>query len=451
MSLIATDKKRVVIGLGQTGMACARYLYRQGIPFIACDTRENPPAADQFRQQFPGAQLYCGPLDAELLSNASELLLSPGVAQSEPAIRQAVERGVRLSGDIDLFCEQAKAPIVAITGSNAKSTVTTLVGEMAMAAGVNVRVGGNLGTPVLDLLDDAAELYVLELSSFQLETTNDLRAAAATVLNVSPDHLDRYASMQAYHAAKHRIYRGCACAVTNRDDALSRPLLPVGTKALSFGLSKPDLNQYGLIDYQGETWLARGLERLLPVKEMKIRGSHNQANALAALALGETVGLPVEAMLQALRQFAGLKHRCQWVASRCELSWFNDSKGTNVGATLAALNGLGDTLGENERIVLIAGGVGKGQSFTELDAPLARFGRELVLIGEDAPALADAVAAVPHRFATDMADAVEQARRAAQPGDIVLLSPACASFDMFSGYPARGDAFVSAVEELVCD
>ncbi|MBV1787087.1 UDP-N-acetylmuramoyl-L-alanine--D-glutamate ligase [Marinobacterium sp. D7] len=451
MGLIATDKSRVVIGLGKTGLACARYLARRGLPFAVCDTREQPPSAEAFRAEFPQVPLYCGPLDADLLSRYSEIILSPGVAQADPAIRQAVANGVRLSGDIDLFCAEARAPIVAITGSNAKSTVTTLVGEMAKAAGVRVLVGGNLGTPVLDLLDDQAELYVLELSSFQLETTNDLRAAAATVLNISPDHLDRYDSMQGYHAAKHRIYRGCAVAVENRDDALTRPLLPKGVKKVEFGLGKPDLKQFGLIEHQGSVWLAQGLEPLIDTRELKIRGSHNQANALAALALGEAVGLPISAMLEALKLFGGLEHRCQWVADRCGLSWFNDSKGTNVGATLAALNGLGATLEGEARILLIAGGEGKGQSFDELDAPLARYGRALILIGRDGPQIARAVDAVEHHFAADMTLAVQLAARLGQPGDVVLLSPACASFDMFTGYPARGRAFVDAVEELGCD
>jgi UDP-N-acetylmuramoylalanine--D-glutamate ligase len=451
MSLIATDTARVIIGLGQTGLACARYLSSRGLPFFVCDTREQPPAAEQFRREYPQVALHCGPLDAAVLGQASEMLLSPGVGQADPAIQQALAAGVRLSGDIDLFCRAAKAPIVAITGSNAKSTVTTLVGNMAQAAGLNVKVGGNLGTPALDLLDEAAELYVLELSSFQLETTHELRAQAATVLNLSPDHLDRYASMQAYHAAKHRIYRGCRYAVENRDDALTRPLLPQGVQKISFGLGRPDLNQYGLLEHQGSRWLARGLEPLLDTRELKIRGNHNYANALAALALGEAAGLPMAAMLTALKAFGGLEHRCQWVADRCGLAWFNDSKGTNVGATLAALNGLGATLHGDARIVLIAGGVGKGQRFDELDAPLARFGRALILIGEDAPAIARAVTSVEHQVAADMPAAVELAVQQAQPGDIVLLSPACASFDMFSGYPARGRAFVDAVEGLRCD
>ncbi|MBR9883168.1 MAG: UDP-N-acetylmuramoyl-L-alanine--D-glutamate ligase [Oceanospirillales bacterium] len=451
MSLIATDKSRVVIGLGKTGLACARYLARQGLPFFVCDTRENPPAADAFRMEFPNVPLYCGALDAERLSRCNEIILSPGVAQADPAIQQAVASGVRLSGDIDLFCAQARAPIVAITGSNAKSTVTTLVGKMAEAAGVRVQVGGNLGTPVLDLLDEQAELYVLELSSFQLETTNDLRAAAATVLNVSPDHLDRYDSMQAYYMAKHRVYRGCAVAVENRDDALTRPLLPTGVKRVEFGLGKPDLKQFGVIDHQGSSWLAKGLTPLIDSRELKIRGSHNQANALAALALGEAVGLPMEAMLEALRQFGGLEHRCQWIADRCERSWFNDSKGTNVGATLAALNGLGNTLEAGARILLIAGGEGKGQRFDELNAPMSAYGRALILIGRDGPQIAAAVGSVEHHYAADMKQAVELAACYGQPGDVVLLSPACASFDMFTGYPARGQAFVDAVEGLRCD
>ncbi len=448
MTLIATDNFRIVIGLGKTGMACARYLARRGLPFAVCDTRETPPNAEAFRRELPQVELRCGPLDGAFLSRAAELILSPGVAQAEPAIQAALANGVQLSGDVDLFCREAKAPIVAITGSNAKSTVTTLVGLMAERAGLNVGVGGNLGTPMLDLLDEAAELYVLELSSFQLETANELRAAAATVLNVSPDHLDRYPSMQAYYQTKQRIYKGCAVAVENRDDALTQPLLPQGTKRISFGLGKPDLNQYGLLSEAGVPWLAKGLKPLLSVDEMRIRGAHNQANALAALALGEAVGLPLETMLQTLREFAGLEHRCQWVADKGGVSWFNDSKGTNVGATVAALNGLGATLQPNARILLIAGGDGKGQSFTDLDAPMAAFGRQLLLIGRDGPQLAAEIGAVPHRFAVDMADAVAQAAQLAQPGDIVLLSPACASFDMYSGYPARGRAFVDAVEAL---
>ncbi|WP_415883642.1 UDP-N-acetylmuramoyl-L-alanine--D-glutamate ligase [Neptuniibacter sp. QD72_48] len=449
MSLIASDKLKVVIGLGQTGLACARYLASKDERFVVVDSRENPPGMDELSTELPDVKLICGPFDAELLSSASELILSPGVAQSDPAIQTAVKAGAKLSGDIDLFCNEISAPIVAITGSNAKSTVTTLVGEMAAAAGLNVGVCGNIGTPVLEMLNEPEkDLYVIELSSFQLETTNDLRAAVATVLNISPDHLDRYDSMQGYYQAKHRIFRGAKKVVVNRDDALTMPLMPSGVDQLAYHLGKPDLKVFGLIEEKGETWLAVGLDKLIPVSELKIRGSHNMANALSALALGQSVGLPMDAMLTALKDFAGLKHRCQWVAEKAGIEYYNDSKGTNVGATVAALNGLGKTLSADQRIVLIAGGVGKGAEFSELAEPMQQFARALIYIGEDGPRLADSCEGVIKESANDMQAAVAKAQAQAKEGDIVLLSPACASFDMFSGFPARGDAFIDAVEAL---
>ncbi|WP_415900220.1 UDP-N-acetylmuramoyl-L-alanine--D-glutamate ligase [Neptuniibacter sp. QD48_11] len=449
MSLIASDKLKVVIGLGQTGLACARYLASKDERFFVVDSRENPPGMDELSTELPDVKLICGPFDAELLSGASELILSPGVAQSNPAIQTAVKAGAKLSGDIDLFCNEISAPIVAITGSNAKSTVTTLVGEMAAAAGLNVGVCGNIGTPVLEMLNEPEkDLYVIELSSFQLETTNDLRAAVATVLNISPDHLDRYDSMQGYYQAKHRIFRGAKKVVVNRDDALTMPLMPSGVDQLAYHLGKPDLKVFGLTEEKGETWLAVGLDKLIPVSELKIRGSHNMANALSALALGQSVGLPMDAMLTALKNFAGLKHRCQWVAEKGGIEYYNDSKGTNVGATVAALNGLGKTLSADQRIVLIAGGVGKGAEFSELAEPMQQFARALIYIGEDGPRLADSCEGVIKESADDMQAAVAKAQAQAKEGDIVLLSPACASFDMFSGFPARGDAFIDAVEAL---
>ncbi|WP_151703856.1 UDP-N-acetylmuramoyl-L-alanine--D-glutamate ligase [Nitrincola alkalilacustris] len=449
MSLIATDTFRIIIGLGQTGLSCARYLAGKGWPFAVVDTRDEPPLAAQFRAEFPDIELRCGELDASLLRQADELLLSPGVAKSAAAIQEAVAAGARLAGDIDLFCREANAPIVAITGSNAKSTVTTLVGEMARAAGMKVGVGGNIGTPALDLLAEGeADLYVLELSSFQLETLNELRAAAATVLNISPDHLDRYAGLTEYYQAKHRIYRGCLHAVINRDDPLTAPLLSQGVKLSSFGLSRPDLMQFGLVMTDGVLWLHKGLEPLMPASEVKIPGQHNLANVLAALALGDAVSIPMPAMLQAVKSFTGLRHRCQWVAQKQGVIYVNDSKGTNVGATLAAIKGLGETLQGESRIVLIAGGVGKEQSFTELSPVLGQYGRALVLIGEDAPLLDQDITSLPKISAATLQEAVEAAAAAAQPGDIVLLSPACASFDMFSGYGDRGDQFMQQVEAL---
>lgn len=450
MSLIATDQLRIIIGLGQTGLSCARYLAGRGLPFVLVDTREVPPNLEQIRAEFPAADLHCGRLDEALLCQASEILLSPGVAKDQPAIQAAVEAGVKLSGDIDLFCQAVSAPIVAISGSNAKSTVTTLVGQMALDAGIDTGIGGNLGTPVLDMLSTGEQsLYVLELSSFQLETVNDLRATVATVLNVSPDHLDRYNnSLQLYYQAKHRIFKGAGRIVINRDDPLTSPLVSTGVKVSSFGKGRPDLNQFGLLEKQGEIYLAKGNQLLLSVNELKVRGQHNLVNALAALALGEAVNLPMSSMLETLKDFTGLKHRCQWVADKHDVTFFNDSKGTNVGATVAAIEGLASTLSAGNRIVLIAGGVGKGADFSDLNQPMENSGRALVLIGEDAAQIDQAVTCLDGQYATSMPEAVSQAVSIAQPGDIVLLSPACASFDMFSGFPARGDAFIESVEAL---
>ena len=446
MSLIATDKRRIIIGLGQTGLSCARYFKRRGQAFAVCDTRETPEAAIAFRAEFPDVPLRLGALDPDWLGSADELVISPGVDKRHPAISQAVAAGVPLIGDIDLFCREAQAPVVAITGSNAKSTVTTLVGLMARAAGISVGVGGNIGTPALDLLEQPAELYVLELSSFQLETTHELRAAAATVLNVSPDHLDRYDGMQDYVLTKQRIYRGAAVVLANRDDPLTQPLLAQGVTLRQFGIGRPDLKDYGLCLHEGSHWLCRGLEPLLPVDALKIRGQHNQANALAALALAEAVNIPLAPAVRALRDFPGLEHRCQWVADIAGVGYFNDSKGTNVGATLAALEGLGPTLPAGKRLVLLAGGVGKEQQFSDLSAPLQRYGRALVLFGRDAEQIAAEVEGVEIHFAASLDDAVEMARHISEAGDLVVLSPACASFDMFAGYAERGRAFVSAVE-----
>jgi UDP-N-acetylmuramoylalanine--D-glutamate ligase len=365
------------------------------------------------------------------------------VAPQHPAIAAAIEAGVEVLGDIELFARNANAPVVAITGSNGKSTVTTLVGEMARAAGKAVRVGGNLGTPALDLLEDhAPDLYVLELSSFQLEVTASLNAAAAVVLNISEDHLDRHGSVAHYATIKQTIYNGDGAVLLNRDDARVMAMAPEGRKIASFGLdAAPGEGDYGLIEHDGETWLARGDERLLNSAEMKMPGRHNWANALAALALGEAVGLDMKAMLQVLRDFPGLPHRCQWVAEQGGVNYYEDSKGTNVGATLAALEGL-----PGEKVVLIAGGQAKGQEFAPLRQMVAQRARAVVLIGEDARLIERSMLrAAPLVMAADMNDAVTKARKLARPGDAVLLSPACASFDMFRNYIERGEAFVAAV------
>ncbi|MCO7554835.1 UDP-N-acetylmuramoylalanine--D-glutamate ligase [Pseudomonas sp. SLBN-26] len=447
MSLIASDHFRIVVGLGKSGMSLVRFLARQGVPFAVADTRENPPELATLRLQFPQVEVRCGELDVEFLCRAQELYVSPGLALATPALQEAAKRGVKLSGDIELFARHAKAPIVAITGSNAKSTVTTLVGDMARAAGKRVAVGGNLGTPALDLLADDIELYVMELSSFQLETTERLNAEVATVLNVSEDHMDRYADMQAYHLAKHRIFRGARQVVVNRGDALSRPLVADQLPCWSFGLNKPDFKAFGLIEEDGEKYLAYQFEKLMPVRELKVRGAHNQANALAALALGHAVGLPFEPMLAALRAFTGLAHRCQWVRELRGVAYYDDSKATNVGAALAAIEGLGADI--DGKLVLIAGGDGKGADFSGLTAPVARYCRAVVLLGRDAELIAAALGdAVPLVRVKTLDEAVQRCAELAREGDAVLLSPACASLDMFKNFEERGRLFAQAAEGL---
>jgi UDP-N-acetylmuramoylalanine--D-glutamate ligase len=447
VSLIASSHFRIVVGLGKSGMSLVRFLANRGVAFAVADTRENPPELATLRRDYPQVEVRCGELDVEFLCRADELYVSPGLALATPALQQAAARGVKLSGDIELFARNAKAPIVAISGSNAKSTVTTLVGEMAAAAGKRVAVGGNLGTPALDLLGDDVELYVMELSSFQLETTDHLGAEVATVLNVSEDHMDRYSGLPAYHLAKHRIFRGARQVVVNRQDALSRPLIGEGVPCWTFGLNTPDINGFGLREENGEKYLAFQFEPLMPVRELKIRGAHNQANALAALALGHAVGLPFDAMLSSLRMFAGLVHRCQWVRELKGVSYYDDSKATNVGAALAAIEGLGTDI--SGKLVLIAGGDGKGADFSALKAPVATYCRAVVLLGRDAELLAETFGdSVPLIRVKTLEEAVQRAAESAQEGDAVLLSPACASLDMFKNFEERGRLFAQAVGDL---
>lgn len=434
---------QVVVGLGKTGLSLVRFLARQGVAVAAVDTREQPPELAHIRAEFPQVELHCGSLDTPLLAQAQTLYASPGLALATPQIQREIERGVQISGDVDLFLQHAKAPVIAITGSNAKSTVTTLVGLMAEAAGLRVGVGGNIGTPALELLEQPADLYVLELSSFQLETISHLRAKVATCLNISADHLDRYRDIQHYSEVKLQLYDQAEWAVINRDDAAAQPAQLDG-QLLSFGLSEPQNDhEFGLRN----GWLARGSNNLLPVDKLKIPGLHNQANALAALALGTAAGLPMPAMLQALQNFAGLPHRCQWVADTYEVHWYNDSKATNIGATLAAIEGLAS---DEHKLILIAGGDGKGADFGELADAVSQHCRALVLLGRDAELIRSALAATGV-FAIRVAnldEAVKAAVELAQAGDSVLLAPACASLDMFRNFEERGEQFVRAVEAL---
>lgn len=439
----------LVVGLGKTGLSCVRFLVADGVPVAVTDSRDKPPCLDEFQNEFRGKleKISCavGGFDASLFEWAQRLIVSPGVAIDEPMIKAARERGAEVIGDVELFARFAKAPVVAITGSNGKSTVTMLVSEMAKNAGKNVLVGGNIGTPVLDLLlAQTPDLYVVELSSFQLETTVSLNPAASVVLNVSPDHMDRYRDLEHYVHTKQRIYSGKDnVMVVNRDDATVMSMVDEGREVVSFGLGEPSKNNYGRIHYQDEFWLARGNERLLPVRELRLAGEHNQANALAALALGEQVGLPIISMLNALQQFSGLPHRTQWIAKINGVNWYNDSKGTNVGATVSAIRGFSDP------VILIAGGQGKEADFSPLRDAVAEKVHAVILLGQDAPQIENALTGVVSITSVkDMESAVNEAFSLSQSGDVVLLSPACASFDMYAGFEARGDAFINAVHHL---
>ncbi|MFC6052973.1 UDP-N-acetylmuramoyl-L-alanine--D-glutamate ligase [Acinetobacter sp. Ac_877] len=446
--LIQRGGLKVVAGLGISGVAAVNFLHKQGYRVAVTDSRENPPGHDQIPAEI---QTSFGQLDLELLLSAEEIVISPGLDPKIEQIQTAVNKGIPVISEIQILRRATDKPIVAITGSNAKSTVTTLMGIMAQAAGKKVAVGGNLGRPALDLTNDDPELYILELSSFQLEATSNLNANVAVVLNMSEDHLDRHGDMMGYHTAKHRIFQGVKKVVYNRDDSLTRPLVPDATPMQSFGLNAPDMNQYGILkDDDGTIWLARGRERLLKSADMYIQGTHNVANALACLALGEAIDLPLETMLETLKTFKGLEHRCEFVKEVNQVRYYNDSKGTNIGATLAAIDGLGAAIEvQNGKVAIILGGQGKGQDFSALRESLSKYAKVAVLIGEDAPIIEKAITGtITLLHAKTFKEAVELCQQNTHPNDVVLLSPACASFDMFTGYPQRGHQFVELVNEL---
>jgi UDP-N-acetylmuramoylalanine--D-glutamate ligase len=455
----------VVVGIGKTGASCLRYLLKRGVPVSATDSRRAPPGLDDLGPAAQRLDLRLGGFDLSLLEDATQLVISPGVSLEEPIAAAARARGIEILGDVELFARAVRAPVIGITGTNGKSTVTSLVARMAEAAGRRVLAGGNLGPPALDLLEQPVpDLYVLELSSFQLDTTRSLRLQAAVVLNVSADHLDRYASVQQYADAKARIFSEAATIVLNADDpwvarmgdAYRAPRV-AAPRIVTFSVERNDrcadhryagrtdfaLSHEGDPSAGGQIWLMRRGEKLMDAARLKIQGLHNAANALAALALGEAAGLPMDAMCRALESFPGLPHRSAWVADLDGVHYVDDSKGTNVGATIAAVSGMPGPL------VMIAGGEGKGQDFTPLASAFRGKVRHVVLIGKDAPALAAALAGVCSTETVDsMAAAVSAARAQAQAGDTVLLSPACASLDMFRDYGHRGDVFAAAVQAL---
>ena len=434
--------RAVVVGLGKTGFSVARYLLKRGSRVAVTDNRAEPPELARLLALGGDIVVRTGGFDAALLEHADLVVVSPGVALTGPFFDAARARGLSIVGDIELFARAARAPVVGITGTNGKSTVTTLLGKMAARSGLTMRAGGNLGAPALDLLDEGVELYILELSSFQLETTESLALAAATVLNVTPDHMDRYPDLAAYAAAKARIFARCDVAVINLDDPLVAAMVGPGQRQLSFSLRADVGADYALMRRDdGDWWLMRRAERLLALSQLRLTGLHNAANALAALALAEGLGLPRAACVAALAAFTGLAHRTQWLAEIGGVRYVNDSKGTNVGATLAAVEGMPGPL------VVIAGGDGKGQDFAPLRAAFTGKVRAAVLIGRDARTLGQALAGVcALHYADSLEAAVECAARVAQPGDTVLLSPACASLDMFRDYKHRGEVFAEAVQ-----
>jgi UDP-N-acetylmuramoylalanine--D-glutamate ligase len=443
MSTAAPKPYAVIVGLGATGLSCARYLHAQGWRLAVTDTRSAPPQLAALAALDASITLRLNGLDTALLEDAECVVVSPGVALTGPFFAEARRRGLSIVGDVELFARAAQAPVVGITGTNGKSTVTTLVARMARRAGLKVRVGGNLGEPALDLLARNTELYVLELSSYQLETTSTLACRAATVLNVSPDHLDRYDSVASYAAAKARIFARCDTAVINLDDPLVVAMPRQALRTLSFSLRASIGADYAVAMHDQGWWLTRSGRPLLALSDLKIKGLHNAANALAALALGEALALPQPVMLDELAEFTGLPHRSQWVADVRGVTYIDDSKGTNVGATLAAVAGMPGPL------VLIAGGEGKNQDFAPLAAAFRGKVHHVVLIGRDAPLIAQALAGVcTLENCATLPQAVRAAARAARPGDTVLLSPACASLDMFRDYAQRGEVFAQAVQEL---
>ena len=457
MKIELKSKRVLVLGLGETGLSALRWLATKGAVLSVADSRDNPPNVDDLARDMPQVAIYTGKFKTHILFDAELIVISPGVALSEPAVQAAMSRGIPVIGDIELFAQHRpkNAKVIAITGSNGKTTVTTLVGEICKAAGLNTIVAGNIGLPVLGALQmDVPDIYVLELSSFQLETTINLHVDAATVLNVCEDHMDRYDTIADYAAAKARLLKHAKVAILNRDDAIS--LAMQAENIITFGLNAaPTVNDFGLIQ-NGELWFASGQRKLCKTSELQIAGQHNVANALAAAALCSAVGIEKLAIVESLRAFKSLPHRVEWVANIDDVDYYDDSKGTNVGATCAAIAGM--TKNDNgysrpQKVVLIAGGDGKGQDFSPLAAAVQANGRAVVLIGRDALAIEAVLQAtdIPRYQAIDLPEAVNIAKRVAQAGDAVLLSPACASFDMFNNYVHRAEVFVAAVKRLQVD
>ena len=442
------DKQIVVLGLGLTGMSFVRFLHAQSLAFAVNDSRENIVDKQIFTQDYPTASLVQGHWDAKLIEQADILLVSPGIDINNPAIKAHIPPQCQVWGDVELYCRLNSTPIVAVTGSNGKSTVVHLVDHIGKSLGFDTQLCGNVGVPILDTMNQPTDLLVLELSSFQLETMTSMQAIAGTMLNLSDDHLDRHLTIENYKNIKQKIYHQCETAICNRDDADTCPSIhDVHSKSPSsvhtFGTDKPEMGEFGLDNCQDETWLFYGVTPLIPISQLPLAGVHNALNCLAALALGHCAGWPIDKMVETLGSFKGLEHRCQRVDSEDGLVWINDSKATNVGATIAAINGMAPLLTDEKRLILIAGGDGKGADFSPLDKAFAENVDFVIGLGKDA----EKITAIHDkaRIVTTIEDAVAVAKTVACHGDIVLLSPACASIDMFKNFAERGDRFMKAV------
>jgi UDP-N-acetylmuramoylalanine--D-glutamate ligase len=455
--MMLIGKSVLVLGLGETGLSLVRWLTAKGATVRVADSRNSPPSLDVLHKEFPKVDVRCGIFRSELLEGIELIAISPGVPVRDPFVARAAAKGIPIVGDIEIFAwslpKENPPKIIAITGSNGKTTVTSMVGDMCRSAGKETLVAGNISPAVLDVLLERKgkhpDIWVLELSSFQLETTHSLNADTATVLNISEDHMDRYSDMAEYIAAKARIFRTSGqggVQVLNRDDADSAAMGLLERKQVSFGVNSPATNNtdWGIEIDNADTWLVQGKQRILKADELLVEGLHNVSNALAALALCRAIELPLPPLVEALRKFKGLPHRVEAVAEIKDVIYYDDSKGTNVGATVAALQGLG------RKAVVILGGDGKGQDFSPLAPAVKEHARAIVLIGRDARKIAEVLqdCDVPMLHASDMNDAVAKSAELAQAGDAVLMSPACASFDMYRNYVHRAEVFISAVRTL---
>ena len=441
------DTSLAILGIGITGFSVAKFLEAQNTPFVFADTRIEPPLLQEAKLAYPKAPFVLAKFDELFFNAIGIIVVSPGIPLDTPMLSKAKARGIRLIGDVTMFFEHAQAPIVAITGTNGKSTVTSLIGEMARRSGRNVRVGGNIGTPMLDLLDKKAELYVIELSSFQLELAENCTSAVSVILNLTPDHLDRYENFDQYSIAKQRIFIGAGRAVVNRQDKKTYPSLKRHIAVTSFGVDVPEADDFGLCDQLGELWLVGSGRRLIRAQDLALAGSHNIQNALAGLALGSSVGLPEESMIETLRNFRGLPHRCERVECIDRVLYIDDSKATNVGAVCAAISSFSVKCARN--IILIAGGQSKQDDFNALRDAVSSSVKCCFLLGETSSELSQILSdLVPVRCLDTIRECVASAYAVAKPGDVVLLSPACASFDMFSGFVDRGNQFQRAVRDI---